>query len=133
MANSYVGRGVASLRGVKKASLRSAGVSSFFAALRLALTASSPFDMHMHVRHHALMRTTIEITDEQRARLLALAAERGEKGFSRLVQEAIDLYLKEQIARHDRVKAALSVLASFRKKEADSLEASVRDLRRTWR
>lgn len=42
------------------------------------------------------MRTTIEITDEQRAKLLELAARRGEKGFSILVQEALDLYLREQ-------------------------------------
>ena len=39
------------------------------------------------------MRTTVEITSAQRARLLALAARRGDKGFSRLVQEALDAYL----------------------------------------
>jgi len=38
--------------------------------------------------------TTVEIRDRQRAKLFELAARRGEKGFSKLVQEAIDLYLK---------------------------------------
>ena len=56
------------------------------------------------------MRTTVEIPDEQRAKLLQLAAQRGEKGFSRLVQEALDLYLEQIAARGKTVKEALSVL-----------------------
>ena len=39
------------------------------------------------------MRTTIEITEEQRAELLKLAAIRGHNGFSQLVQEALNEYL----------------------------------------
>jgi predicted transcriptional regulator len=39
------------------------------------------------------MRTTIEFPDEQRAKLLELAAGRGEKEFSRLIQEALSRYL----------------------------------------
>jgi len=35
------------------------------------------------------MRTTLEIPDEQRAKLLQLAAARGMKGFSSLVTEAL--------------------------------------------
>ena len=40
------------------------------------------------------MRTTIELTDEQRARLLAVAARRGLRGYSLVVQEALAAYLK---------------------------------------
>jgi hypothetical protein len=47
------------------------------------------------------MRTTIEITDHQRARLLDLAARRGAKGFSRFVQEALDDYLRKVDARSE--------------------------------
>lgn len=39
------------------------------------------------------MRTTIELTDEQRSALLALAGKRGLRGYSSLVQEALALYL----------------------------------------
>lgn len=39
------------------------------------------------------MRTTIELTDEQRAALLAMAARRGLRGYSSLVQEALAKYL----------------------------------------
>jgi hypothetical protein len=41
------------------------------------------------------MRTTIEIDEEHRARLLELAARRKLKGFSTIVQEALDFYLSK--------------------------------------
>ena len=50
-------------------------------------------DMHVHACEYGCMRTTVEITDAQRAGLLELAARRGEKGFSRLVQEAVEAIL----------------------------------------
>lgn len=49
------------------------------------------------------VRTTIEISDMQRVKLIALAAQRGEKGFSRLVQAAIDAYLDGEHA-HDKTR-----------------------------
>jgi len=81
------------------------------------------------------MRTTIEITDELRARLLAMAARRGEKGFSGLVGEAIERYLTAEEAREaDRKKsAALDVLGSFSDEEADALEERTKRLRENWR
>ncbi len=36
------------------------------------------------------MRTTIALEDEDRARLLALAAGRGEKGLSKIIGEAVE-------------------------------------------
>jgi hypothetical protein len=42
------------------------------------------------------MRTRVEIADEQRLKLLELAAERGERTCSRLVQEAVTLYLEQK-------------------------------------
>ena len=39
------------------------------------------------------MRTSIELTDEQRSALLALAGKRRLRGYSSLVQEALALYL----------------------------------------
>lgn len=79
------------------------------------------------------MRTTIDIPDEQRAKLLKLAAERGEKGFSRLVQEALDRYLDEAEEREQRVRAALAALGTLSEEEAAELEESIRRLRSTWR
>ena len=79
------------------------------------------------------MRTTIDLSDAQRAKLLELAAERGAKGFSELVREAVDQYLAENAARRGRVAAALGVLGTLTDRQAGALEESVRRLRRTWR
>ena len=89
--------------------------------------------MHVRACYYGAMRTTVEIPDKQRARLLELAAQRGEKGFSRLVQEALELYLRENQARRERVAAARSTLGSFSQQEAESLRESVRVLRERWR
>jgi hypothetical protein len=79
------------------------------------------------------MRTTVEITDAQRAGLLELAARRGEKGFSRLVQEAVDRLLADERAGKGRVEAALALEGSMTAEAADELTASVARLRSNWR
>ena len=79
------------------------------------------------------MRTTVEITDEQRAKLLELAAQRGEKGFSAIVRDAIDHYVEERLGRRDLVRRALQTLGTLDDEAASALERSVRDLRGTWR
>jgi len=71
------------------------------------------------------MRTTVEISDEHRAQLLKLAAQRGEKGFSSLIREALDLYMKQHRARREAVASALQVEGSFSDDEADALQESV--------
>jgi hypothetical protein len=71
--------------------------------------------------------------DAQRARLLELAARRGEKGFSRLVQEAVDRLLAEEDSRKVRLDTALALEGSMGAKAADELSASVVRIRRTWR
>jgi len=79
------------------------------------------------------MRTTIELPDAQRARLLDLAARRGEKGFSRLIQEAVERLLADHYSRKSRTDAALALQGSMDSKAADELEASVARVRSTWR
>jgi hypothetical protein len=91
------------------------------------------FDMHVHACEYGAMRTTVEITDAQRAGLLDLAARRGEKGFSRLVQEAVDRFLADEHAGKGRVEAALALEGSMTAEAADELTASVARLRSHWR
>jgi len=83
--------------------------------------------------YHGFMRTTVEITDEQRSQLLKLAAQRGEKGFSSLIREALELYMRQHRARREAVAKALQVKGSFSDEEADALQASARRLREKWR
>lgn len=79
------------------------------------------------------MRTTIELSDEQRAQLLEAAARRGEKGFSSIVQEALTLYFEAQGQREGAVRKALATFGTIAEPEADRLEKDVRRLRRSWR
>lgn len=79
------------------------------------------------------VRTTIELTSRQRALLLKLAAERGDKGFSRLVQEALDRYLEELESRRERVDAALAVLGTIDDATESRLRDSAHQARRSWR
>ncbi len=79
------------------------------------------------------MRTTVEIDDAQRAELLKLAAQRGEKGFSSVIREALELYIRQHRAKKAVVAQALELEGSFSDDEADALEASVRKLRESWR
>ncbi len=79
------------------------------------------------------MRTTIELTEEQRAELLKLAAQRGMKGFSQLVQEAINSYLDTQASRASLIDAALAMKGILKSKASDEFEARTKSIRENWR
>ena len=65
------------------------------------------------------------------AALAALASKRGVRGFSRLVEEAIDLYLAEQ--RRDRLDEALSLEGALSDEQAQELERRIAEAWATWR
>jgi Arc/MetJ-type ribon-helix-helix transcriptional regulator len=79
------------------------------------------------------MRTTVEITDEQRVELMRLAAQRGEKGFSSVVREAIDRYLEVEASRDDLVQVARAARGTLNGKDADALANRVAEIRSHWR
>lgn len=79
------------------------------------------------------MRTTVELSDEIRARLMELAARRGERGFSALVEEAVALYLDQEERRRRRAEDARSVIGTMSEEDAAALRESVRSLRERWR
>lgn len=79
------------------------------------------------------MRTTIELKSKHRARLLEIAARRGEKGFSSVIAEAIDIYLKTSEDDERVRKRALALRGKLRRKEAERLHRYVGRLRDFWR
>jgi hypothetical protein len=79
------------------------------------------------------MRTTIELQDTQRARLLELAARRGEKGFSNLIAEAVERYLVAEDQALEKRELALAVRGSLTPDEAADLAAAARAVRESWR
>lgn len=78
------------------------------------------------------MRTTIDLSPAHRARLARLAAERGEKGFSRFIAEALEAYFDRQASDEgpDGPRRLRGVLGES---EARDLEARVRLIREDWR
>jgi predicted transcriptional regulator len=83
--------------------------------------------------YNEAMRTTIEMKDEYRAQLLDLAARRGEKGFSTVVNEAIEVYLEREKSRESLRRRALAMRGTLSAKEADRLRRHVAALRENWR
>jgi len=79
------------------------------------------------------MRTTVEIDDEHRARLLQLAARRGDKGFSRIVSEAIEQYLTAFDRSEADRRKVLALRGALSLRQADRLRADTAQLRRSWR
>lgn len=79
------------------------------------------------------MRTTIVLTEAQRSELLRIAAQRGLKGFSQIVQEAVDSYLQNQGTRTELLLTALAQKGCLKGKRADEFEQRVLKARTLWR
>jgi hypothetical protein len=79
------------------------------------------------------VRTTIEIKPEHRARLLELAARRGEKGFSSVIAEALEVYLAGSTEQDRFRKRALRLRGTLPRAEARRLQQSSETLRGFWR
>jgi predicted DNA-binding protein len=79
------------------------------------------------------MRTTVEIADEHRARLVELAARRGEKGFSGIVSEAIEQYLQALERAEANRRKALKLRRSLSRRQSERLEKETAGIRSYWR
>jgi len=79
------------------------------------------------------MRTTIEMKPEHRAKLLALAARRGAKGFSELVGEALEAYLRAEADREALRQRAVRLKGRLPAREARTLRETAEGLRKSWR
>lgn len=88
--------------------------------------------MHMHDKLGDV-RTTVEMSAEHRSALLALAARRGQKGFSALLAEAVEEYLKGERERARRRRELLSLAGSLPPDEAGELRRTAAELRESWR
>jgi metal-responsive CopG/Arc/MetJ family transcriptional regulator len=79
------------------------------------------------------MRTTVEIRDDLRARLVGLAAARGEKGYSRIVEEALERYLREEDRSDERLSELLALRGAVSDEDAATVRAEIARLRSGWR
>ena len=79
------------------------------------------------------MRTTIELKDEHRARLLEIAARRGEKGFSAIVTQALEAYFELEGKRRTQQRDALRLRGALENREAEELLERTEAIRSHWR
>jgi hypothetical protein len=78
------------------------------------------------------MRTTIELREEHRALLHAIAARRGWRGYSRVVEEAIDFYLEHHAEAAGARRALLERQGGWSADDADHTRERIRELRARW-
>jgi predicted transcriptional regulator len=84
----------------------------------------------MHVRMQ-LVRTTVELSDPLYRRVRAVAAARGERGFSPIIEVAVREYLDREAgpAADDAFTAARGAWSD---EDADQFSADLRDAWSTW-
>jgi hypothetical protein len=88
--------------------------------------------MHEHACQSDGVRTTIELSERHRARLARLAADKGERGFSRFIAEALDSYLQTHGLADER-DGARRLRGVLDETAARELEGRVRAIRENWR
>ncbi|MGE3077021.1 MAG: hypothetical protein AB7N24_20010 [Dehalococcoidia bacterium] len=83
------------------------------------------------------MRTTVEIDDEKLIKLKKMAAERGEKGFSGLIDEALDALFAQSEgapeADRRRIEAVKALEGSWGEEFAEEVRARIAESRKHWR
>jgi hypothetical protein len=79
------------------------------------------------------MRTTIELSNDHRSSLHSLAARRGIRGYSKLIQEAVDLYIQEKTAKERNVKPLLQMRGTWNSEDARKFQRNLRKIRRNWK
>lgn len=85
--------------------------------------------------HDRVMRTTIEIDEEVRAALIQRAAERGERGYSEIINEILKRYfgLEEQALREERARSIEALSGSISEETAQQMHEAIARSRRQWR
>lgn len=84
---------------------------------------------------NAWMRTTIELDDEVRTELIRRSAERGDRGYSELINEILRLHLAED-AEHERKRRerlADELEGSWGEEVAEEARRRIKESRANWR
>lgn len=79
------------------------------------------------------MRTTVEMNDKLRAELLRLSAEKGEKGFSNIVQEAVAAYIVASGKTKVLQQKARKLKGALKGSDEKALKKEMLKIRNSWR
>lgn len=85
--------------------------------------------------HDEDMRTTVEIDDDKLVKLKKLAAERGEKGFSGLINEALGAMFEKSAGEteQERREALLALRGAWDEETAEAVRERIAESRKHWR
>ena len=93
--------------------------------------------MCMHVAGGIIepMRTTIEIADDKLRSLREIAARRGEKGYSKIIDEALEAYLvaRDTNESEERESLAEELEGAWGPERAEEVRRRVAESRAEWR
>ncbi|MEW6045499.1 MAG: hypothetical protein AB1609_03335 [Bacillota bacterium] len=79
------------------------------------------------------MRTTIDLPNDKRARLAAIAARRGLRGYSELINEAVERFLEEEENRQAQIAKVLALRGVLTDQQAREVEQRIREVWSRWR
>jgi hypothetical protein len=78
------------------------------------------------------MRTTIDISEKNRGILLSLAAQRGLRGYSSIIEEALQFYIEHRLKNAPKRADILKMKGSWRAEETKRIRAKLNELRENW-
>ncbi len=79
------------------------------------------------------MRTTIELSDDLISMLHAIAVQKGYRGYSRVIEEALNFYLKENEKKRAGREMVLKMRGSWTAKEAEEVRKRLEEVRKDWK
>lgn len=79
------------------------------------------------------MRTTVELSDPVYKRLKAAAVDRGMRGFSPIVEEALSEYFQNELDRVRRVNAIAAARGAWSEMDVEQWERERKEAWATWK
>jgi hypothetical protein len=80
----------------------------------------------------AIMRTTIEIPDRYRSILHSLAVKKGLRGYSSIIEEALDAYIDGLSRKNDLRNEILQMMGSWQEEEVSEIKEKITEMRKNW-
>lgn len=78
------------------------------------------------------MRTTVELSDDLIAALHALAVKKGQRGYSRIMEEAVKHYLHDLEKKGGAVSVLMKMRGSWSTEEAVETRKKLEEIRKNW-
>ena len=79
------------------------------------------------------MRTTIELSDDLISMLHALAVKKGYRGYSKVIEEALIFYIKENEKRETGKDNILKMRGSWNRAEATETKRRLEEITKNWK